>query len=120
MRRPGTVSPEGPLLEVRSPHQKVELWGLYERLLKERAEEEQRHVEPLPHMRGLASNVFVRRLEDSKGRPGYAADLSMMHRLITRGSRNAGESMRLGSLKAKYRMEYAELRAERQGQQELL
>jgi hypothetical protein len=28
------------------------------------------------------------------------------------GPRNAGESMRLGSLKAKYDMEYDELRAE--------
>jgi uncharacterized membrane protein YfcA len=39
-----------------------------------------------------------------------AADLLMMHRLIARGPRNAGEGMRLGSLKAKYRKEYAELR----------
>jgi hypothetical protein len=44
----------------------------------------------------------------------------MMHRLIARDPRNAGEGMRLGRLKAKYREEYAELRAERQGQQELL
>ena len=49
-----------------------------------------------------------------------AADLLMMHRLIARGPRNAGEGMRLGSLKAKYRREYNELWAERQGQQELL
>ena len=49
-----------------------------------------------------------------------AADLLMMHRLIARGPRNAGEGMRLGSLKARYREEYGELRAERQGQQELL
>jgi hypothetical protein len=44
----------------------------------------------------------------------------MMHWLITRGPRNAGEGMRLGCLKAKYREEYAELRAERQGKQELM
>ena len=43
-----------------------------------------------------------------------------MHKLLTSGPRNAGEGMRLGSLKAKYRKEYGELRAERQGQQELL
>jgi hypothetical protein len=43
-----------------------------------------------------------------------------MHRLIARGPRNAGEGVRLGSLKAKYRKEYGELKAERQGQQELL
>ncbi len=45
---------------------------------------------------------------------------SMMHRHIARGPRNAGEGMRLGSLKAKYPKEYGELRAEWQGQQELL
>jgi hypothetical protein len=44
----------------------------------------------------------------------------MMHRLIKKGPRNSGEGMRLGSLRAKYRKEYAELRDERQGQQELL
>ena len=74
----------------------------------------------MPRMRGVDSRVLVRWFEDSKGRPGYAADLSTMHRLITRGPRNAGEGMRLGSLKAKYGEEYGELRAERQGQQELL
>ena len=70
-------------------------------------------------MRGLDSKVLVRRLAIPGSRPGYAADLSMMHRLITRGPRNAGEGMRLGSLKAKYRKEYDDLRAERQGQQEM-
>lgn len=94
--------------------------GLYRRLLEERAEEEQRRGEPLPPMRGLGSKVLVRWLEDLKGRPGYAADLSMMHRLIDRGPRNAGAGMRLGSLKAKYPEEYSELRDEQQGQQELL
>jgi hypothetical protein len=71
-------------------------------------------------MRGLDSKVLGRRLEDSSRRPGYAADLSMMQRLITKGPRNAGEGMRLGSLKARYHKEYGELRVERQGQQELL
>ena len=94
--------------------------GLYQRLLEERAEEEQRQSELLPPIRGLDSKVLVRRLEDAPRRQRYAADLSMIHRLITRGPRNAGEGMRLGSLKAKYSKEYGELRAERQGQQELL
>ena len=94
--------------------------GLYEQLLKERADEEQRRGAPLPPMCGLDSKFLVRRVENLKGRPGYAADLSMMHRLIARGPHNAGEGMRLGSLKAKHRKEYSELRAERQGQQELL
>ncbi len=95
--------------------------GLYEWLRDKQTEVEQRQGEPLPKMRGLDSKVLVRRLEDApRGRQGYAADLSMMYRLLTRGPRNAGKGMRLGSLKAKYRKEYAELRAERQGQQELL
>jgi hypothetical protein len=72
-------------------------------------------------MRGLDSKVLIRRLVNApRDPPRYAADLSMMHRLIARGPRNAGEGMRLGSLKARYRNEYGELRAERQGQQELL
>jgi hypothetical protein len=94
--------------------------GLYGRLLEERAEEEQRLGEPLPPMRGLDSKVLVRRLEDAPRRQRYATDLSMMYRLMNRGPRNAGEGIRLGSLKAKYRKEYGELRAEWQGQQELL
>jgi hypothetical protein len=71
-------------------------------------------------MRGLGSKVLVRRLEAPGRSRGYAADLSMMHQLMTRGPRNAGEGMRLGSLKAKYPKEYGELRAERLGQQKLL
>jgi hypothetical protein len=55
-----------------------------------------------------------------RNRPKYAADLLMMHRVITKGPHSAGEGMRLGSLKAKYREEYSELRAEWQGQKELL
>jgi hypothetical protein len=43
----------------------------------------------------------------------------MMHRLTTRGPSNDGEGMRLGNLKAKYPKEYDDLRAERQGQQEI-
>jgi hypothetical protein len=71
-------------------------------------------------MRGLNSKVLGRRLEEPNRHPGYTADLSMMHRLIIRGPRNAGKDMRLGSLKAKYRKEYGELRAEERGQGELL
>jgi len=39
----------------------------------------------------------------------------MMRRLMTKRPRNAGEGMRLGSLKAKYRKEYGKLRAEVRG-----
>jgi hypothetical protein len=95
--------------------------GLYKQLLEERAEEEQRWGEPLPRMRGLNSKILVRLSANvPRGWPTYISDLLMMHRLIKKGPRNAGEGMRLASLKAKYRKEYGELRAERQGQQELL
>lgn len=69
----------------------------------------------MPRTRGLDSKDLVMRLEDSKGRPGYAADLLMMPRLITKGPRIAGEGMRLGSFKTNYRKEYGELKAEAQG-----
>jgi hypothetical protein len=95
--------------------------GLYEWLRDKQTEVEQRQGKPLSMRRVLDSKVLVRQLESaSKGRPGYSADLSMMHRLMKRRPGNAGAGMRLSSLKAKYRKEYGELRAERQGQQELL
>ena len=87
--------------------------GLYRGVLEER------RGEPLPVRRGLYFEVLVRRLEVSQGCPRYAVDSSMMRRLISRGPRNAGEGMRLGSLKAKYPKEYADLRAGQQGQREL-
>ncbi len=69
----------------------------------------------------LASKVLVRRLvNDSSGRPKYTADLATMRRLITKGPRNAGAGMRFMSLRKKYPKEYAELKAEAQGQVELL
>ena len=61
--------------------------GLYEKLLEERAEEERRRGRPLGSFYGLDSPVLDRRLGNPpKGRPqGYAADMSTMRRLITRG-----------------------------------
>jgi hypothetical protein len=56
-----------------------------------------------------------------KDRPQrYAADLAMMHRLVTRGVRSQGGAYRLHGLKRGYEKEYAELAAEAQGQGELL
>jgi hypothetical protein len=76
----------------------------------------------LPPRRGSGSGVLDGQLgnppEDRP--PGYAADPSTMHRLITRGVHSAGAGMRLGSLRARYREEYGELKAEAQGQEELL
>ena len=56
-----------------------------------------------------------------KGRPpGYPADLATMRRLIIRGVRSPWAGMRLGNLKARYREEHAELKAEARGQEEIL
>jgi hypothetical protein len=96
--------------------------GPYGRLFEERTEEERLRGGPLPSRRGSGSKVLDRRLENfPKDRPrGYAADLSTMHRLITRGVHSPGAEMRLGSLRARYREEYGELKAEAWGQGELL
>ena len=96
--------------------------GLYDRLLEERAQEEQRRGGPLPPRRGSGSKVLDRRLgnppEDRP--PGYAADLATMHRLMTRGVHSQGDAYRLHSLKRRYEKEHAELAAEARGQGELL
>ena len=52
--------------------------------------------------------------------PGYAADLSTMHRLMSRGVHSQGDAYRFHGLKARYREEYAEFAAETRGQGELL
>jgi len=96
--------------------------GLYERLLEEREKEERRRGRPLGAFHGSDSPVLDRRLADaSKDRPsGYAADLSTMHRLMSRCVHSQGDAYRFHGLKSKYREEYAELKAEARGQGELL
>ena len=76
----------------------------------------------MPSTRGPGSGVQYRLLTDAgKDRPqGYAADLATMHRLATRGARSQGAAYRLHGLKRRYAKEYAELKAEAQGQGELL
>ena len=85
-------------------------------------QEERLRGGPLPPTKGSGSNVLERRLQVApKDRPpGYAADLSTMHRLITEGHRSPGSGTRLGSLRNRYPEEYALLRSETQGQGELL
>jgi hypothetical protein len=72
----------------------------------------------LPPTKGSGSGVLDRRLgnppEDRP--PGNAADLSTMHRLITRGAPQRRVRNAAGSLRAKYQKEYAELKADAQGQ----
>ena len=96
--------------------------GLYERLLMEKEEEQRLRGGPLPRIRGLDSRVLDRLLEGvPKGHPpGYAADLAMMRRLITRGVHSQGAAYRLHGFRSRYEGEHAELAAEARGQGELL
>ncbi len=48
--------------------------------------------------------------------PGYAADLSTMRRLITRGVHSLGARMRFKNLKNKYPEKHTEHKAEGQGE----
>ena len=96
--------------------------GLYERLLEEREKEEERRGRPPGASYGSDSPVLDRLLADaSKDRPsGYAADLSTMHRLMSRGVHSQGDAYRLHGLKRRYEKGYVELKAETRGQGELL
>ena len=96
--------------------------GLYERLLQQRAREERRRGGPLPPARRSGSKVIDRRLGNPpKDRPpGYAADLAMVHRFVTRGVRSQGGAYRLHGLKRRYEKENAELASKARGQGELL
>jgi hypothetical protein len=92
--------------------------GLYERLLEERRREERRRGRPLGAFHGLDSPVLDRRLADaSKDRPrGYRGDLRLLHRYANEGARGQSAAMRFASLRARYRKDFAELKAEAQGQ----
>jgi hypothetical protein len=96
--------------------------GLYERLLKEREEEERRRGRPLGHFLGSGSPVLDGLLADApKDRPKrYGADLRKLHRYIYKGVGSPGAGMHFASLRAAHRREYVELTAEAQGQGELL
>ena len=95
---------------------------LYERLLREKEVAQRLRRGLLPRMRGLDSRALDRLLEGvPKGHPpGYAADLAMMRRLITRGVHSQGAAYRLHGFRSRYEGEHAELAAEAQGQEELL
>ena len=97
--------------------------GLYERLLEERVqEEERRRGRPLGALYGSDSPVLDRRMADApKDRPpGYRGDLRLLHRYINEGVRGQGEAHRFASFRRRYRKEYAELAVEAWGQGELL
>ncbi len=96
--------------------------GLYERLLAEKEEEERRRGRPLGEFHGVDSKVLDRQLANTpRDRPpGYGRDLYLLYRYANEGVRGQGAAMRFASLKTRYRKEYAELKAEAQGQGELL
>jgi hypothetical protein len=96
--------------------------GLYERLLKEKEEEERRRGRPLGAFFGLDSPVLDRRLADASidRPPGHHGDLYLLHRYTNEGVRSQGAAMRFASLRRKYPEEFAELKAEARGQGELL
>ena len=51
--------------------------------------------------------------------PRYAADLAVIHGLISRGPGGQGDAYRFHGLKSKHREEYAELEVEARGQGKL-
>jgi hypothetical protein len=96
--------------------------GLFERLLQEREEEARRRGRPLGKFYSLDSQTLDSLLVNApKDRPKkYGADLRRLHRYIRRGVHSPGAAMHFASLRAAHCREYAALKAEAQGQGELL
>jgi hypothetical protein len=90
---------------------------LYERILKEREEEERRRGRPLGPYHGMDSIVLDRKLGNpSANQSGYSGDLHRLYRYVHSGIRSLGGGYRFQHLKRRYPTEYAELRAERDGE----
>ncbi len=95
--------------------------GLFERLLQESEEEARRRGRPLGKFYSLDSPALDRLLVNApKARPEYSADLRKLHRYINKGVHSPGAGIHFASLKAAHCREYVELKAEAQGQGELL
>lgn len=94
--------------------------SLYERLLKEKEEEEQRRGRPLGRFRSLDSRVLERKVDTIPSDSShYVADLGFLRRYLYRGPTNAGEGMRYMSLKQRHPDAYRDLAVEARGQGEL-
>jgi hypothetical protein len=94
---------------------------LYERLLKEREEEELDRGRPLNVLHGSNSAVLDRQLASvAKKRSRHGATLINLCQYVHRGVRSQGGAMQFVSLKKKYVREYTDLKAEARGQGELL
>jgi hypothetical protein len=96
--------------------------GLFERLLQEREEEELRRGRALGQFYRLDSPALDRQMGDAPQhqRPGGSDGLGLLYHYIKKGPTNAATGMRFRSLKKRYLEEYVELKAEAQGQRELL
>jgi hypothetical protein len=96
--------------------------GLYERLLAERIEEERHRRRPMGRFYGLDSPALDRLLGNTPDEqlPGGPGGLGLLYRYIHKGPSNLGAVMRYTALKRRFPKEYSELKAEAQGQGELL
>lgn len=94
--------------------------GLYERLLEERAEEEQHRGRFLGDVYGLDSTFLDRRRNNAPpNRSDHKADLYKLYGFLKNGVHSRGSAMRFASLKRKYPEEYGQMRAEHMGQGEI-
>jgi hypothetical protein len=90
--------------------------GLYERILKERAEEERRRGRPLGPYRGIDSLVFDRLVARASSKPpGYQGETLKLYQFVHCGAGGMAGGMWYGSLRARYPEEYRLLKAEREG-----
>jgi hypothetical protein len=91
--------------------------NLYERILKEREEVERHRGRPLGPYHGIGSLVLNRRVDNPpRNQPEYSADLYRLYRYVHRGVHSLGGAYCFKHLKRRYPTEYAELRAERDGE----
>ena len=94
--------------------------GLYEKIIAERAEEEQRRSRPLGKSHGSNSQILDRRLADAReDRSRYGVDLHKLYQCLNRGIRSQGGAMKCVALRRKYTGEFGELKGEHRGQREL-
>ena len=91
--------------------------GLYERILEERVEEEQRRGRPLGPYRGVDSVVIDRLARTASSKPpSYMSDMMRLYYFVHHGPSSWATGMWFGSLKNKYSEEYALMKAERDGE----
>lgn len=91
--------------------------SLYERIIEERAKEEQRRGRPLGPYRGIDSVVLDRLTERTSSKPPcYMSDMLKLHYFVHHGPSSWATGMWFGSLRNKYSEGYRLLKAERDGE----